>query len=223
MIEVWRIDVRRPPGDAARLLSADEAERAGRFRFERDRQSFVATRAALRTLAGSYLGIPPEGVVFSYGDKGKPAVEGLSSNVSHAGDVALAAFAPSGRVGVDVEVMRPEVEMLALARRFFTASENGALARLSDDELARGFYGCWTCKEAFVKATGDGLSFDLDRIEVAVYPEGPALLSVDGSAEAARSWTLSPVEAGPGYAAAVAADSPGAEIVVRDWHGTVTV
>lgn len=221
MIEVWRVDVRRAPSDLARLLSADEAARAGRFRFDRDRRSFVTTRALLRTLAASYLDVAPEEVVFTYGGKGKPAVTGLSFNVSHAGDVALAAFARSGRVGVDVEMMRPDVEMLALARRFFTPTETAALERLSGDDLVRGFYRCWTCKEAFVKAVGEGLSFDLDRVEVAVYPEPPELTTLDGRAEAALGWTLREVDAGSGYAGAVVADSPGAEVVVREWEGTV--
>ncbi|HEX2239842.1 MAG TPA: 4'-phosphopantetheinyl transferase superfamily protein, partial [Actinomycetota bacterium] len=118
-------------------------------------------------------------------------------------------------IGVDVELMRPDVEMRALARRFFTSSENAALDRLDGDDLVRGFYGCWTQKEAFVKAVGEGLSFDLDRIEVAVPPAPAGLVSLDGSA--ADDWTLAAVDAGPGYAAAVAVDTPGAEVVVRDW------
>ena len=219
MIDVWRIDV-RAADDLARLLSPDEAERAARFRFERDRRSFVTTRGALRTLIGSYIGAAPESVELTYGANGKPEVEGLSFNVSHAGDVALAAFGP-GRIGVDVEEMRPDVEMRALARRFFTRAENEALARLSGDELVRGFYGCWTCKEAFVKAMGEGLSFELDRVEVAVHPEPAGVLSVDGDAAGAAHWTMEAVEAGPGYAAAVAVDSPGAEVVVRDWPASV--
>lgn len=215
MIDVWRIDVRRARGDFAALLSPDESERAARFRFERDRQSFVATRGVLRTLAGSYLGIAPQEVVFSYPDKGKPAVTGLSFNVSHAGDVALAAFASTGRVGVDVEEMRPDVEMRALARRFFTASENAALDQLTGDDLVRGLYGCWTCKEAFVKAVGEGLSYDLERVEVAVYPSPPAIVSVDGCTPA--EWTAQAIDCGEGYTGAVVTDDPRAELVVREW------
>lgn len=218
-MDVWKIDVRRAPRELERLLSTDEAERAARFRFEADRQSFVATRAALRTLAGSYLEVAPEDVAFSYGANGKPEVAGLSFNVSHAGDVALAAFGDRVRVGVDVELMRPDVEMRALARRFFTTAEAAAVARLSGDDLLRGFYRCWTSKEAFVKAVGEGLSFDLDRVEVAVHPGPAALRSVDGSTRAARAWTLAELDAGPGYAAAVAADAAGVEVVVREWQG----
>lgn len=217
MIDVWRIDVRRPGRDLERLLSPDEAERARRFRFDRDRQAFVVTRGVLRTLIGSHLGVAPEEVAFGYGAHGKPEVGGVSFNVSHAGDVAVAAFAPSGRVGVDVEEMRPDVEMRALARRFFTRTENDALDRLQGDELVRGFYGCWTSKEAFVKAVGEGLSFRLDRVEVAVFPAPARIVSLDGDERAAERWTLRAVDAGPGYAAAVAADVPGAGVRVRGW------
>ncbi len=216
-MDVWRIEVRHPAGDLARLLSSDEAERAARFRFEPDRDAFVTARARLRTLAGSYLGVAPEDVVFAYGVRGKPELPGLSFNVSHAGDVVLAAFAPAGRVGVDVEAMRPDVEMRALARRFFTGAENAALERLSDGELVRGFYGCWTRKEAFVKAVGEGLSFELDRVEVSVPPAPARVLSIDGDAGAAGAWTMADVDAGPGYAGAVVVDAPNVEVVVRDW------
>lgn len=216
MIEVWRVDIRHVVDDFTGLLSPDEAERAGRFRFEPDRRSFVTTRGILRTLVGARLGIAPEAVAFGYGSAGKPEVEGVSFNASHAGDLALIAVG-SGRIGVDVESMRPDVEMLSLARRFFTRSENQALDQLPDEELALGFYGCWTCKEAFVKAVGEGLSFELDRVEVAVHPAPPGIVSVDGDEGAAAAWTLRAVEVGPGHAAAVVVDSPGAEVVVRDW------
>lgn len=215
-VEVWRIGV-RGVRDVAGLLARDEAERAATFRFERDRESFVTTRGVLRTLVGSRLGIPPESVVFGYGPKGKPEVEGLSFNVSHAGDMALAAFAGSGRVGVDVEEMRPDVEMRALARRFFTAAENDALARLSGPDFVRGFYGCWTSKEAFVKAMGEGVSFRLDRVETSVYPAPAGVLSLDGDPGGAAGWTLTAIECPDGYAGAIAVDAPGAEVVVRDW------
>lgn len=216
MIEVWRVDVRRCGDGFERLLSSDEAERAARFRFAPDRRSFVTTRGILRTLIGARLGIEPETVAFGYGSAGKPEVEGLSFNASHAGDLALVALG-SGRIGVDVESMRADVEMRVLARRFFTRAENEALDRLSGDALLHGFYGCWTCKEAFVKALGEGLSFELDRVEVAVHPAPPGIVSIDGDQGAAATWTLRVVDAGPGYAAAVVADSPGAEVVVRDW------
>lgn len=219
MTEVWRIDL-RGAGDLAAVLSPDETERADRYRFEHGRRSFVVTRGVLRTLVGARLGVPPGEVVFGYGPKGKPFVEGLSFNVSHAGDVALVAIGP-GQVGVDVEEMRTGVEMRALARRFFTEAENDALERLDGDDLVRGFYGCWTSKEAFVKAVGEGLSFELDRVEVAVPPSPARVLSVDGDAAAGAAWTLTAIDAGEGYAAAVAVDSPGAEVVVRDWPASV--
>lgn len=220
MTDVWRIDLRGGGEDLARLLSADEAERAARFDSERARDAFVTTRGALRTLAGSYLGVAPESLVFSYGPKGKPEVAGLSFNVSHAGDVALAAFG-NGRIGVDVEAIRTDAPVRALARRFFTTAENETLERLSGEDLLRGFYGCWACKEAFVKAVGEGLSFGLGRVEVAVFPAPAKVVSVEGDAGAAARWTLSAIDAGAGYAAAVAVDAPDEDVVVRDWTASV--
>jgi 4'-phosphopantetheinyl transferase len=222
-LHVWRIDVRRPLEDSSRVLAPDETERAARFRFDRDRDAFVCTRVALRTLIGSYLGVRPEDVQLSYADKGKPEIPGLSFNVSHAGDVAAAAFARSGRVGVDVELMRGDVELAALARRFFTAAENEVLARLTGDAFVAGFYSCWTRKEAFVKALGEGLSFDLGGVEVAVHPEPARILLVDGDASAGERWSLVSLEPGPGYAGAVATDRPFADVTVLEWPGPPTV
>lgn len=221
-LHVWRIDVRRPRRGLDALLSEDELDRASRFRFERDRDAFVCTRAALRTLTASYLGIAPRDVAFGYGAKGKPEVDGLSFNASHAGDAALVAFSSGGRLGVDVEVMRTDVELRPLARRFFTRSENAALDALPPEMYAAGFYRCWTRKEAFVKALGEGLSFELDRVEVSVHPDPARILSVDGDAAAGDRWTMRDVPVGEGYAGAVASDVPALDVVVRDWSGPAT-
>ncbi|MDQ4023982.1 MAG: 4'-phosphopantetheinyl transferase superfamily protein [Actinomycetota bacterium] len=221
-VHVWRIDVRQP-AEALRelraLLAPDEEERAARFRFDRDRDAFVATRAALRCLAGSYLGLAPRKVAFAYAPKGKPWTDGISFNVSHAGDVALAAFTRSCRVGVDVEEMRPGVDLGALARRFFSPAENRALGVLENDAFVTAFYRCWTRKEAFVKALGEGLSFDLDRVDVSVGADA-RLLSVD--AAQAGGWWIADVSPRDGYAGAVVADLRDAELTVREWPGLVT-
>lgn len=220
-LDVWRIDVRQPPAavqELRALLSPDEEERAARYRFDHARESFVVTRAALRTLAGSYLEVPPREVAFGYTAKGKPELPGLTFNVSHGGDVAVAAFARSGRVGVDVEEIRPERDVRRLARRFFAPAENAALGVLDGQALVAAFYRCWTRKEAFVKAVGEGVSFDLRRFVVSVDAEA-RILSIDGDAHAAASWWTADVSPGEGYAAAVVASAPVAALSVRDWTG----
>ncbi|MDQ3983150.1 MAG: 4'-phosphopantetheinyl transferase superfamily protein [Actinomycetota bacterium] len=220
-LHVWRIDVRRPGEGLREVLSPDETERASRFRFDRDRDAFVCTRGALRTLLGAYLGAAPEDVELAYGEKGKPEVPTLSFNVSHAGDVAVAAFARTGRVGVDVELMRDDVELIPLARRFFTPAENEALGRLPDDELVAGFYSCWTRKEAFVKALGEGLSFELDRVDVSVHPERARVLSIDGDTSAGERWSMVSLDPGRGCAGAVAVDRPAVDVTVLEWPSPV--
>ncbi|MDQ3913986.1 MAG: 4'-phosphopantetheinyl transferase superfamily protein [Actinomycetota bacterium] len=220
-LHVWRIEVRQPRDvlrELRALLTPDEEERAERFRFDRDRDSFVCTRAALRMLAGSYLGMAPQDVSFSYAGKGKPGLPGISFNVSHAGDVALAAFARSGRVGVDVEEMRPGTDLRALARRFFSPGENAGLERLDGDAFVTGFYRCWTRKEAFVKALGEGLSFDLGRVEVSTGPDA-RVVSVDGDEGAGSLWSIADISPRDGYAGAVVADVAAADVVLRDWPG----
>ena len=201
-----------------RLLTPDEEDRAARYRFDRDRHAFECTRAALRTLAGRYSGLAPAEVRFSYGSKGKPGTTGISFNASSSGDVALAAFSSSGLVGVDVEAMRPDVSVRALARRFFSVPENEALEGLAEQDLVAGFYRCWTRKEAFVKALGEGLSFDLGRVEVST--GGSArVVSIDGDRAAAERWSMRDLAPRPGYAGVVAVDSPDAEVSLWDWPG----
>ncbi|HEV2755139.1 MAG TPA: 4'-phosphopantetheinyl transferase superfamily protein [Actinomycetota bacterium] len=218
-VHVWRIDVRQPAGvlrDLRSSLSRDEEERAARYRFDRERDSFVCTRAALRSLAGAYLDLAPRAVAFTYDAKGKPGLGGLSFNVSHSGDVGLAAFAPSAPVGVDVEEMRRERDLRGLAQRFFAPGENAALQALDGDALVTGFYRCWTRKEAFVKAVGEGVSYELARFEVSVGADA-RIVSVDGDEGAAGDWWMADVPMGPRYAGAVVAGARVDELVVRDW------
>lgn len=146
------------------LLSADERERANRFRQEQDWLRFVVFRAMLRTLVGRYLDRDPSAITFQYGERGKPAISdgGIHFNLSHSHDLAVYAFG-IGELGVDVEWIR-EVEIEAIARRFFTKEECAWI--LANDTPAHAFFDCWTRKEAFIKAEGGGLSIPLHEFSV---------------------------------------------------------
>ncbi|MBD2109789.1 4'-phosphopantetheinyl transferase superfamily protein [Nodosilinea sp. FACHB-13] len=173
-VHVWRIDLSLAPACLERLqllLSADERARAGKFRFQRDRDRFTATRGCLRLLLGHYLGVKPETLQFCYGPNGKPALQlpfatALSFNVSHAGDWALVAIGQGQPVGVDLECVQPnyawqEVSGLALSPR-----ERAMLAALPPEAQSAAFFRLWTGKEAYVKATGEGLSRPFNQLEV---------------------------------------------------------
>ncbi|PYQ42304.1 MAG: 4'-phosphopantetheinyl transferase [Acidobacteria bacterium] len=191
-------------------LSPDENRRASRFHFERDRRRFAAARGILRALLGRYLCVDPSDLVFGYGPHGKPALaspwHGLRFNVSHSGGLALLAFATDYEIGVDIEQERPLPEMDSIAERHFSPPENAELQLLAERERRRAFFRCWTRKEAFIKAVGDGLSHALDAFDVTLAPSEPArILRVEGDPEAAGRFRLEGLEPAHGFAAALAA------------------
>ncbi len=213
-VDVWATRLDRPPPERerlARLLAGDEAARAARFAFERDRWRFTVARGVLREVLGAYLGREPRDIAFVYGEHGKPALappldaSGLEFNVSHSAEVALYAFALHRPVGVDVERMRDLDDLEALAERHFSPAERRALMALPEEDRRVGFYACWTRKEAFVKALGAGLSHPLDAFTVSLAPgEPPRLLDVRGG-PAAR-WTIAAFDGEPDYAGAIAVE-----------------
>jgi len=172
-------------GLLAGLLSADERERAGRFAFERDRRRYIVARARLRQLLGERLGAAPESLRFVYQAHGKPALarclgqRDLRFNVSHCGEVAAYAFTEGREVGVDIEEVRELPDADELALRFFAPDERAAYLCLPLRERLRGFFNCWTRKEAFVKALGAGLSQPLDAYDVSRAPGGYSLSSFE--------------------------------------------
>jgi 4'-phosphopantetheinyl transferase len=189
------------------LLSPDEHRRAARFRFDRDHRRFVVARGHLRLLLGRYLACEPSEIVFRYGAHGKPELPGLQFNLSHAGEVALYAFAQTRTVGIDVEVVRALDDADRLVDRFFSAHEVSAYRALSAETRRRAFTACWTRKEAFIKALGEGLTHPLDAFDVTVHPdEPPTLLDVRGG-DPAR-WDMRALPVGDEYAATLVADTP---------------
>jgi 4'-phosphopantetheinyl transferase len=201
--------------ELAVTLAPDEQERAERFRFERDRIRYVAARGSLRRILGRYLRIAPAALSFTYSNYGKPALAPtgedaglLSFNISHSGDWAACAVTLDRRVGVDIEQARPELADGTIAERFFSPREVAALRLLPHNEQAAAFFRCWTRKEAFVKARGEGLSLPLDRFDVSLLPgEPPALLrTLDDPAEAER-WRVFALPVPPGYEAAVVVEA----------------
>ena len=220
-VHVWPVSTHAPDAVIEQfrfLLTPDETDRAGRFRFDHLRRSFILARGALRVLLGRYLNIAPGGIEFSYGSKGKPALAApglpqfnvLQFNASHSGDLALFAFTMDCEVGVDVEAIRPMPDLEDVAKRFFCAEENAELMALPAGQRERGFFLCWTRKEAYIKATGEGLSTPLDAFRVTLQPSEPAgMVHLERDPIAAQAWTLHDLAPAPGYAAALAyRDSP---------------
>lgn len=225
-VHLWRIPL-APPETALRRLEAtlapDERARAERFRFDVHRVRYVAGRGALRAILGRYLGVAPAAVSFGYAEHGKPRLDAAAAgairfNLSNAEDLALVALVRGREVGVDLENLRTIDDAEAIAGRFFSVPENEVFRCLPAGERDRAFLRCWTRKEAFVKAVGEGLSMPLDRFDVSFAPGEPARLlgTRPDAAEAAR-WRLWDVDAGPGWLAALMVERGEVEPVVRCW------
>lgn len=222
-VHVWRASLDLGPPVLARLwavLSEDEQSRARRFHFERDRRRFVAARGQLRVLLGHYLGQHASSMSFAYEENGKPFLAGsqetqpLRFNVSHSGSLALAAISLARQVGVDIELLRTDLAGLEIAERFFSPTELASLKDLPVESRTQGFFNCWTRKEAFIKARGDGLSLPLHDFDVSLVPGAPAaLLSTTFDPDEASRWSLAALDPDPDYAAAVAAEG-------HDWRLT---
>ncbi len=188
------------------VLASDELERAARFRFLRLRERYIQARATLRYLLAPHVGCSPKDLVFSYGVGGKPSVQGNASlrfNVSHSFDVAVYAVGWGCELGVDVEQIRPLKDLDALAAHYFCPEEHGDLTRLASDERVPAFFRCWTRKEAYVKAVGDGLGIALDSFRVTLLPGAPAAFVHIGHVTA-HDWRLHDLAPVPGYAGALA-------------------
>ena len=208
-VHVWRASL-DAASDCDGTLSPDERARAARFRFDRDRRRYVAGRGLLRTLLARYTGADPAALRFSYGEYGKPGLDGAPRfNVAHADAVWLCAVTEFAEVGADVEPIAPFDEMDDVAAEMFSAAECGVYGALPPDRRVDAFAACWTRKEAFIKAIGEGLSFPLARFDVTLAPDEPAsLLRIDGCPAAAARWCMTSASPARGYAAAIVASAP---------------
>lgn len=209
-VHVWQVALAQPAARIAalrRLLSPDEQERAGRFVSPRLGAHFTVARGALRTLLGHYLATAPESLRFRYNPSGKPALEkgALRFNLSHSGELALCAFSLGRELGIDVERRRTDLDIDALAGRFFSPLEIAALGAVPPELRQAAFFDCWTRKEAYLKARGEGITgLALDSFSVSLLPgEPPALLHCDRDPLECSRWALGALCPGPSYAAAL--------------------
>src|SRR5262245_10084842 len=225
---LWRasLDLPQETTDAlCNLLPADEQARAERFLLDKHRRRFIVARSVLRNILAHYLGADAAKVAFDFGPQGKPCLARdserppLHFNVSHSSELAVFAFSRDQELGIDVECIRPLAHAEQLAERFFSPRESALLKSLAPDERTLAFLNGWTRKEAFLKATGKGIAFGLERVEVTVHPEAPArIVSLDGDEAAAAAWSLSSLTPSPGYIAALAMARHGSELTCWNWE-----
>jgi 4'-phosphopantetheinyl transferase len=182
------------------------------------RHSFVLAHGALRILLGRYLNTSPAGIQFKYGLRGKPALAPLALidfNMSHSGDLVVFAFTRGCEIGVDLEQIHSIQDMQDIADRFFCLEEAAELMSLPVNQRERAFFLCWTRKEAYIKAIGDGLSAPLNSFRVTMQPTQPVrFIHLAQDTNAAKEWTLQDLQLASNYAAALA---------YRGWRRKVAV
>ena len=220
-VHVWRTDLDLPASRFHQLvqtLSADEQSRAERFYFEQHRHRFITCRGILRTILSRYLGIEPSQLQFCYSPRGKPFLAEttgggtLQFNLSHSQGIALYAVTCDRQIGIDVEYIRPIADTEQIAKRFFSDREYAVIRALPPSQKQEAFFRYWTCKEAYLKATGEGIA-QLDQIEVSLMPGEPvSLLRISGSLQI-QDWVLQELTPASDYVAALAVAGQG-------WHLT---
>ncbi len=198
------------------LLTDAERARAERFHFERDRAAFVTTRASLRRLLAHETRVPAGELDLGADDNGRPFWADAASdppdrrldfNVSHSGLRALIGLVRGRRIGVDIEWHGRQRSLRELEAQVMGHSERAMLRDLDEEAHLRAFLGCWTRKEALVKAIGLGLSYPVTTIDLPAVPadglvrlgESPAgIWSI--MTEGEREYTVSVAVAGRGTA-----------------------
>jgi 4'-phosphopantetheinyl transferase len=190
------------------VLSPDEQQKVSRFMFAADGHKYLVARAILRMILGQYVQMRPEALPFAYSDYGKPylqnrvAAQAIHFNVSHSGDLALYGITRNGRIGIDVEQIRPLTDEAQFVKSIFSPVEQQAFGRVRPSEKQEAFFNGWTRKEAFIKAIGLGLSFPLEAFDVSLAPGLPAqLLGVRGLPDS-QEWSLNALTVGTEYKAA---------------------
>ena len=225
MVELWFTSLDVPPAELdeqRRVLSETELARARRFHFDRDRNRFIAGRGWLRGVLSGYLGMPAEKLQLAIAARGKPVLDGptrtrgLEFNLAHTEGVAVLGVACGAPVGIDVERVRHLEDASELVARFFSKSEAARFRTLAPELRDAAFFNLWTRKEAWLKATGEGIAHLLDQVEVSFEPgEEAQLLGIPPGFGNATEWSLASLAPVPGFVAAVAAPVKAARIVWR--------
>ena len=196
-VHVWQARVSTPAAGAERCLSPEERSRAARFRFDRDRTRWVASRVFLRRTLARYAGVDADGVELRTADGGKPELVcgSVRFSLAHSGDLAACAVARDREVGVDVERVRDGLDVCRIADRMFAPQRRDEICLAAEPERTERFFAAWTEHEALTKCLGSGLAHTPS-------PASPPI-------------TVTPLTVPDGYAGAVAAAG---ELTVAEWR-----
>ncbi len=185
-LHLWLVNLDQASGvrqSLMRHLSAAELQRCRRYVHQRLRNRNAVARGVLRDILARYVGVDPAQLEFEYGEHGKPALStgGVSFNLSHSGGWAVVAVINEGAVGVDIEVLRNDLDVEALAQRYFHPREAEMVVSEQGEARRRMFFRCWTVKESYLKMVGVGLSGSLGGVGVDLKNTSKQRVMVSGS------------------------------------------
>jgi 4'-phosphopantetheinyl transferase len=223
-IHIWRINLDQAQNltNLADILSKDERERAARFHFERDARRFTVGRAALRMILGRYLNLAAAKIAFNYSQYQKPELAvgagKLQFNLSNSNEIAICGVRLNHAIGIDIEYHRP-INYREIGERFFSAREQAVFRQVAEHQQQAAFYRCWTRKEAFIKAIGEGLSKPLDSFDVTLAVDEPArFLNIDNDPAETARWSLYEIDVEKEYTAALATDGRAEKFAYWQWR-----
>lgn len=207
-VHIWRIglcDLADASPRLNELLSEDERKRASKYHFEKDCRSFVIRRAVLRIILGLYSGEKAEDLQFTYNNFDKPELKAklpIRFNATSSEDLGIVAIALDARIGIDVEFIDDAFPKLELAERYFSADEVRALRYLQPELQTAAFFDCWTKKEAYVKAIGEGMSHPLPELAISSDKQGQ--FSVNAISDGTADWCVTSFKPQQNYIASIA-------------------
>ena len=214
-VDLWIAPLDLSPSELVEFestLSTQELEQAYRFRFEQHRYWYIAAHGWLRSVLSGYVSQSADAVEFVRGPRGKPGLSpginplNVQFNLAHSANLAAIGVTQDCDVGVDIEQVRPIRDATDLVNRFFSKRESAAFQSLPEEQKASAFFNLWTCKEAWLKATGEGIAHLLNQVEVSFIPGEPVeLLKLPPGYDTGSCWSLEAIHPQPGVVVAVSA------------------
>lgn len=225
-VHIWTIDLEAALNQGRDLhltLSSDEIKRAERFRSDIHRSRFIVSRALMRFILSEYISIKPEGIIFRYNSYGKPFIYnqiGIKFSFSRSDRLALLGVTSAYDIGIDIERLKEVDDLEGIARRFFTNREYTELQRIDPKFKVEAFLRMWTCKEAYAKAVGFGLSLPLNSVEVLPAPSSVGKFVLPCQTDW-RQWHFETLYPEKLYIGALATPARASEICHLRWPAAV--
>ncbi len=208
----------------AQILSPDELSKANRFRFNKHRSDYITARYYLRKLISCYSDVKPEEIIFHYTDKDKPYIKlkniSIKFNLAHSGNKCVYAFNKDQEIGIDIEHLREIPDAREICQRFFSKKEIEDLYKVSDKTISNTFLLCWTRKEAFIKAVGDGLSYPLSDFTVSLDEDKPEITGIKKDQDEVRFWKMFNIDAGEKYLSTLVVKNPDSRDLILEYLKT---